>query len=197
MPDAREAVWIALADLFLDTDVRIWYAYVSRVLAESPFSLAELRYILDNEVTPALQGNLLDIAGEWAAFDDVWVVDQIRKGLGKVRIVQVNMDRDWIPVSRLAERLRAIPADEILPRSLAWNALISLITSKRTDVRGMHPPLQYSLGELECFFRQDLRPVLIEGARRLAVKNPRIYPGEDEIEENWTRFAAAFGRPES
>ena len=95
MADARECVWTAMADLFLDTDVRIWYVHTARVLAESPFSLAELREILDTEVTPALQGNLLDIAGEWAGFDNDWVIKEIRATLGKKHALLVDMDRTW------------------------------------------------------------------------------------------------------
>jgi hypothetical protein len=43
---ARRPVWIALSDLFLDTDVRLSFAYIARVLAEAPYSLDELRKML-------------------------------------------------------------------------------------------------------------------------------------------------------
>jgi hypothetical protein len=196
MADARRPVWIAMADLFLDTDVRIWYAHMARVLADSPFSLPELRQILDNEVTPALQGNLLDIAGEWAGFDNEWVVGEIRHGLGQRHALRVNMDQAWAPVARLVELLRQAPADELEARSRAFGMLMQLFTSKHINGKELQPPAQYSLPQLEGFFRQDLWPVMIETAQRLARHNPNIYPNEEEIAANWIRFAAAFGPPE-
>jgi hypothetical protein len=38
----RRPVWIALSDLFLDTDVRLHYASIVGVLAASPCSLDQL-----------------------------------------------------------------------------------------------------------------------------------------------------------
>src|SRR5436190_10451458 len=104
----RRPVWIALADLFLDTDVRMSYPYIARTLAESPYSMEDLRRILDDEVTPVVQGNLLSVAGEWAGFDEDWLVQEMTKRLGKPRWMPllVNKDRDWNAVAHLTELLR-------------------------------------------------------------------------------------------
>lgn len=62
----REPVWIASSALFLDTDPRMSYVSIVRELAGSGYSLDELLRILEDEVTPALQSNLVQAAGEWA-----------------------------------------------------------------------------------------------------------------------------------
>lgn len=46
----RQAVWSALSDLFLDTDVALHYPGITRVCALSPYSLPELEHILYREV---------------------------------------------------------------------------------------------------------------------------------------------------
>jgi hypothetical protein len=191
MPDAREAVWIAMADLFLDTDVRMWYSHLARRLAAAPFTADELRQILDGEVTPVLQGNLLDIAGEWAGFSDEWVVKEIRANLGRPSTLLVNMDHHWTPVAQLVETLRRLPSGEILPRAQAWDALFPLFLYK-DEQRRRSFPAQYSLADLERFFRQDLWPVLIDSVRRLARDHPANYPTEADVESNWASFAASF-----
>lgn len=76
--EKRKAVWAALSDLFLDTDVELSYEHIARVCAESSFTLEELKEILENEVAPVCSKNLLSIAGEWAAFDEEWLDRSIK-----------------------------------------------------------------------------------------------------------------------
>lgn len=73
----RKPIWVALSDLFLDTDVTLSYDYIVRVCAESRYTTEELKFILDNEVAPAVSDNLLSVAGEWAGFDEEWLVNTI------------------------------------------------------------------------------------------------------------------------
>jgi hypothetical protein len=80
----RKAVWIALSDLFLDTDVSLAYGYIGRVCADSAFTLDELKEILMDEVAPVCSRNLLSVAGEWSGFEEEWLVSAIREGI-KVR----------------------------------------------------------------------------------------------------------------
>lgn len=75
----RKPVWSALSDLFLDTDVTLHYDYIVRTCAASPFTIDELEAILKNEVAPVVLPNLYDIAGEWAGFDEDWLVKAICK----------------------------------------------------------------------------------------------------------------------
>ena len=67
--DARRPVWEALSDLFLDTDITLSRDWRVRVLAASPYTLAELDAILRSEIYPVCIHNLFSIAGEWAGFD--------------------------------------------------------------------------------------------------------------------------------
>ena len=74
----RRPVWEALSELLLDTeassDVR---AGLARTLAQSPYSVAELRAILFDEVYPVCIANLLSVAGVWTRFDPDWLQDRV------------------------------------------------------------------------------------------------------------------------
>ena len=75
---ARRPVWVALSDLFLDTDVSLSYEYTAQICARSEYTLDELKQILINEVAPVVSVNLFSMAGEWAGFDEEWLVAGIR-----------------------------------------------------------------------------------------------------------------------
>ncbi|MES2823454.1 MAG: hypothetical protein V4732_07625 [Pseudomonadota bacterium] len=79
--ERRAVVWVALSDLFLDTDVSLSYDYIARVCSESTYTLAELKEILESEVAPTCSANLLSVAGEWAGFDEEWLVNNIRNNI--------------------------------------------------------------------------------------------------------------------
>lgn len=66
----RRPVWLALSDLFLDTELQEdELRFIARTLAESPYTLSEIESILDREVYPVCIPNMLCVAGEWAGFD--------------------------------------------------------------------------------------------------------------------------------
>ena len=189
--EARRPVWIALSELFLDTDVRIWYAAIAATLADSPYSEDELRMILDHELTPVLQANLLQVAGEWAAFDEEWLVEEAARRRGKRRLLPalVNLDDDWRALSFLLGRLRALPDAAARSRRLAaWNALLPLLLSK--DPAWRPPPEGVTPAELDAAFQDDLAPALREQARKLAVQDAATYPSLSEIDSNWRRYRA-------
>lgn len=73
----RQPVWSALSDLFLDTDVSLSLAGRVATLARSPYSVEQIEAILIDEVYPVCRANLLQVAGEWAAFDDAWLQERI------------------------------------------------------------------------------------------------------------------------
>lgn len=73
----RETVWLALSDLFLDTDVSLFSDNITVLLQEAPFDLATLDRIFIDEVYPVCVPNLQKIVGEWAAFHDQWLFDSI------------------------------------------------------------------------------------------------------------------------
>ena len=75
--DPRIPIWIALSDLYLDTDVARSHDCIARTLAASPYSLDDLHEMLMYDVHPALYPNLMSVAGEWAGFDEAWLVERI------------------------------------------------------------------------------------------------------------------------
>ncbi|HMB57703.1 MAG TPA: hypothetical protein VKM35_10900 [Arenimonas sp.] len=74
---ARERVWIALSDLYLDTDIDALIAPCARVLAAAPFSRDELAQLLFEDVHPVLAYNLAASAGVWEGFDHQWLCARI------------------------------------------------------------------------------------------------------------------------
>lgn len=76
----RRPVWQGLSDLFLDTELQEHdLIRIAGTLAASPYSLADVETILYREVYPVCIGNLLCVAGEWAGFDDEWLIESILK----------------------------------------------------------------------------------------------------------------------
>lgn len=75
--DARIPVWIALSDLYLDTDVTLSHDDIVRTLIASPYSLDELHEMLMYDVHPVLYPNLLSMAGEWGGFEEAWLIERI------------------------------------------------------------------------------------------------------------------------
>jgi len=79
----KEQLCIALADLFLDTDVSASHASVFRAMAEAGFSEKETQVILINDVAPAVGFNLFSSAGEWAGFKPSWLLARIETLKGR------------------------------------------------------------------------------------------------------------------
>ncbi|GGZ31055.1 hypothetical protein C8J23_11374 [Shewanella chilikensis] len=117
----RQAVWSALSDLFLDTDVTLHYPGIIRVCALSPYSLKELEHILYREVAPVCGPNLFDVCGEWAGFDEQWLKEQILLQL-------INSPNLWQRMKQhLAERMFN---DYLAPH---WQLLSAQIHSRRNN----------------------------------------------------------------
>jgi hypothetical protein len=74
----RLPLWRALSDLFLDTELdEVTYRHIARVVVEAGTAPQEIDRILWDEVFPALADNLRIVAGEWAGFDDDWLVKRV------------------------------------------------------------------------------------------------------------------------
>ena len=104
VPDGarRYPVWLALADLYLDTELGDeWLRQIARVVAASGYAWVEIKRINYDEVAPALWFNVQDVAGEWAGWDEAWLLARIaacytgqpRKTLGSARLWQRRVDR--------------------------------------------------------------------------------------------------------
>lgn len=75
--DRRRPVWVALAHLFLDTDVSLFDDKIVAVLRASKFDAEEVEKIIREEVGPVFYTNLLDIAGEWAGWSEEHVAEDV------------------------------------------------------------------------------------------------------------------------
>lgn len=84
----RRPVWLALAELFLDSDCRPDLPALALVLAESAYSESELVTIWQGEVAPLLHANLHSVAGVWGAWDEAWLSAELeRRGPAVGRLV--------------------------------------------------------------------------------------------------------------
>jgi hypothetical protein len=77
----RLPLWIALADLFLDTEDPLFVTHVAEVANRNGFETSEVDAILRWEVRPALYHNLLSVAGEWAGWEDDWLRDHMVRSI--------------------------------------------------------------------------------------------------------------------
>jgi hypothetical protein len=78
--ERRKPVWIALSDLWLDTELmEDDLGRIAEVMRRSGYEVEELREIYLFEVAPVVFPNLLSVAGEWAGFDEGWLVGEATK----------------------------------------------------------------------------------------------------------------------
>ncbi len=74
----RKSLWIALSDLFLDTDIQDHnFTHIAKTMKESGYSLTKIQDILMLEVFPVCIPNLHAVHGEWEGFRENWVVQKI------------------------------------------------------------------------------------------------------------------------
>jgi hypothetical protein len=83
----RTPVWMALAAFYLDTELQQQdFQHIRAVISASPYNLEEVKRINKYEIFPVLQVNLLSVAGEWAGFEEAWLVNLITDGIRKQNI---------------------------------------------------------------------------------------------------------------
>lgn len=98
---ARRPVWEALSDMFLDTDTSFSRRWRVDQLAQSPYSIEQLEFILIEEVYPICKYNLMSVAGEWAGFDQDWLQAEILRRLSsRFRFLRIfNLGRLTVRLS--------------------------------------------------------------------------------------------------
>jgi len=83
---ARESVWLALSELWLDTELdEGGRAAIAGILSISGFSLVELDAIYRLEVAPVVWTNTWVTAGVWDGFDPDWLFEACRRNLRRRR----------------------------------------------------------------------------------------------------------------
>lgn len=85
----RQAIWLAFADFYLDTELgdRAFQSIAMTIL-NSPYTFEQIKLIDKYEVFPVLQIQLLSPIGEWAAFNDEWLIATIKRRIE--RTTRVN-----------------------------------------------------------------------------------------------------------
>jgi hypothetical protein len=76
--DRRRPVWLALSDLFLDTEVsEAFYKYIAETIVASAYTPAEVHAILWDEVFPVIEWNLRHPCGVWEGFHAEYLEQRI------------------------------------------------------------------------------------------------------------------------
>ena len=91
----RQEVWIAISDLFLDTDVTRFQDNILQVCRASGFDLATLDDIFIRDVYPACIANLYDIGGEWITFDPSALIRRIERRQGRLLFGRFTLWLRW------------------------------------------------------------------------------------------------------
>lgn len=88
----RMPVWMALSELFLDTELReVDHDRIAAVLAASPYSVEKIEEILCCELTPVLKWNLRSVAGEWAGFNEQWLIEKITPRIDRRPLIRFGV----------------------------------------------------------------------------------------------------------
>ena len=115
--EQRLPVWHALSELFLDTELQPEdYGAMADILCRSAYSAAQIRNILEEEVTPAFGSNLLAVAGEWSGWNEAEVREIMLRSLrrrGRLRLGARLMTRlhrtylhtEWSKIEPLLTKL--------------------------------------------------------------------------------------------
>jgi hypothetical protein len=115
----RKQIWIALSQFYLDTELQDYdFKYIAKIILESPYSLDEVKEINKYEVFPVLHRNLQSVAGEWAGFDEEWLVKEILQAVenrntpkkvgNEIAYKTFNMiDDDWTKLELVYKQMKA------------------------------------------------------------------------------------------
>ena len=199
-----------MSDLYLDTEVRDGLPRLALEMLESDFDLPELEQIFKFEVTPVVYTNMLQVAGEWAGFDDTWLFQAIRAHLprtlerlqrdpkklaGQYR-KQGLADKDWQATLGFYGLLQTLAADARAGRIRVWAALARCYFGPHIGPQieqMLHPDsphviaLRESELDLERVFADECETIF----RTLLVA--RFDPKPEQAQQN-VRTAIAFAR---
>ncbi len=123
---AREEVWVAMADHFLDTETRHDIPLTAMRCVEVGLSVSGARKIWCYEVSRAVGFNAWGVAGEWAGWDRDWLIQRIERlrsrwdnAPGTARWLRYRfrvhlMHRIWIAIGRCMKVIQSFhkPGDQ-------------------------------------------------------------------------------------
>jgi hypothetical protein len=97
--ERRKPIWLTLSELWLDTELQDEdLERIARTMTDSGLPLDELRDIYLIEVAPVVYTNLLQVAGEWAGFDEEELYGRIVENLTHHR--RRAQFQAWFPLTR-------------------------------------------------------------------------------------------------
>lgn len=103
---ARQAVWLALSELYLDTETdEDDYRRIAAELAASGYDLPTLESILLREVHPVAVYNMMSPVGEWSGFDPDTLYARIRARLRRPRWLRLVNPEVLLPLPFVGWRL--------------------------------------------------------------------------------------------
>ena len=74
----RKPLWLALSDLFLDTELQDYnFEFIAQAMKQFDNSLDEIHEMLMQEAFPVCIANLHSAVGEWAGFNEEWLIEAI------------------------------------------------------------------------------------------------------------------------
>ena len=95
-PARRWPVWLALADMYLDTELQPdELRHIAEVCVASGFSWLEIKQLNYDEVAPALWPNLQSVAGEWAGWDEAWLRARLTASYTGTRHRMLGFESLW------------------------------------------------------------------------------------------------------
>lgn len=186
----RVEVWCAMADQYLDTETRHEIPRTARLCLEAGLDTAQAHDVWRFEVTPAVAFNVMQVAGEWAYWDQAWLVARIRRkrrsllhrkpGLRELvyRLRGGGLDQVWRAIARAMGTLAAAPPAE----RAAIVAALGLLTRHAFDFAGPDP------AALTSALRAQVRALYPEPWRTIMA--PVMY-GEDARAEERVRALLA------
>jgi hypothetical protein len=166
------------------------------------FSWDQTRYILDYELAPVLGPNLLDIAGEWAGFDDDWLLGAVRqaqaKSKGLTARIQASVagllnERLYDALRNLHYYLLTVPPADFAEENQRLNYLARMATDPVwSDGIGFWSRLRSlsatcSIEQVEISFREAIQPIYTP----LLVYERDATAGQ--LEDNWSLFRELLG----
>lgn len=166
---------VALAELYLDTDVRDTLPRLAQRIVSSGLTRSQVEQLWRCQITPTVHWNLRSPAGEWAGFDRRWLLAEVARRREKPGIVA------WPLVGRivhrlrafgaepefrlalwLAERLRQVPEAKRVQRVAMWQALLTVyyavdgeLAAPHTDAELSRAPSQRSADSLVRHYGLD------------------------------------------
>jgi hypothetical protein len=177
--EARRRVWIAFADHFLDTETRQDLPWAALAAVEGGFTVEEARAIWLHEVVGVVGANLWSVAGEWAGWNQPWLLERLEAlhrshqgGPGRLwrlhcRLEALPSEPCWRAIRRCMERLQAEPPKA---RRAVAQDLVALGRHYFDFVPKPLPVEDPARREsLERLYRATFLPIF----ERLVVKSPR------------------------